>query len=192
MENELVQPWVGESYESPKILPYRTLIVGESNYTDKPSQFNPYIVINCVSDDLIGEDPSGFGRFSTKLRRTIFGPENDMGPAGFWPHVAFYNFVQYLVGDAARIRPTNEMWRDSLPAFVQVVRRLKPDRILVLGIENWRNLLGAVMHKDASEYQALLEIGGREYLAGYVFHPSSSLKYADWNPVAYELLLKRR
>jgi hypothetical protein len=191
MNIQIIEPWVGENYENPRILPYRTLIVGESNYTDNPNQFTPHIVINCVGDDLTGDDPSGFGRFATKLRRIIFGVEHDMGPACFWPHVAFYNFVQYLVGDAARQRPTQEMWRASVPAFGQVIEKLNPERILVLGLENWRNLLQSVPHQMVSEYQAKIEVGNKVILAGYVFHPSSSLKYSDWNPIAQELLLKK-
>ncbi len=191
MSSSFIEPWVGECYENPKIFPYRTLIVGESNYTDNPIQFSPSIVINCVSDDLCGDDTKGFGRFATKLRRTIFGAENDMGPAAFWPNVAFFNFVQYLVGDAPRQRPTNEMWRDSVPVFGQVVERLKPERILVLGLENWRNLLGSVPHHSVSEYQAQIEICPYRVLAGYVFHPSYSLKYSEWNPIARKLLLEK-
>lgn len=191
MSDQWIKPWIGENYETPKILPYRTLIVGESNYTENPSQFDAHIVINCVGDDLAGDDPNGFGRFATKLRRIIFGPDNDMGPSEFWPHVAFYNFVQFLVGDAARQRPTDQMWRDSVPAFVQVVEKLNPERILVLGLKNWKNLLNSVQHESISEYQARLKVSGREVVAGYVFHPSTSLKYSDWTPVANELLLKR-
>lgn len=191
VENQIVEPWVGESYESPAIFPCKTLIVGESNYTDKSEQFNPRIVNNCVADDLDGKDGNGFGRFATKLRRTIFGSESNMSPAEFWPHVAFYNFVQYRVGNAARIRPTPEMWRDSAPAFFDVVGKLNPERILVLGIQNWGKLLQAVPHEKMSDYQALLDVNGQKILAGHVQHPSSALRYAKWNLIADELLLTK-
>lgn len=189
MTEYFVKPWVGDRYESPSIFPHRTLIVGESNYVDSPEKFNPYIVINCVADDLSGDDPTGFGKFSTKLRRVIFGSDGDMGPHGFWPNVAFYNFVQYLVGDAARQRPTNEMWKSSVPAFERVVEDLKPERILVLGLENWRNLLACMNHTPVSRHQAVLKVGSRDVVAGYIQHPSSSMSYAEWGPVARSLLL---
>ena len=192
MENQTVKPWVGGNYESPAIFPYKTLIVGESNYTETQEQFNEDLVNNCVADDKDGKDGNGFGRFATKLRRTIFGSESNMSPAEFWPHVAFYNFVQYRVGDAARIRPVDEMWRDSAPAFSRMANQLKPERILVLGIENWGNLLQVVPHEKVSEHQALLQLDGQKILAGYVAHPSSpGFSYAPWNPVAHELLLKK-
>ena len=188
MNDLIVEPWVGESYENPRNIPNRTLILGESNYTESPEQFNPSIVINCVSDDLCGDDPQGFGRFATKLRRIIFGEQSNMKPEEFWPDVAFYNFVQYLVGDAARQRPTSEMWLESVPVFSQVINELKPEKVLVLGLENWRNLLKAVPHNTVSEFQSELIVGEYKVLAGYVFHPSSSLTYSEWHPRAKELL----
>jgi len=191
MENKTVKPWVGENYESPAILPYKTLIVAESNYTETEEQFNKDLVNSCVSDDFTGSDRKGFGRFATKLRRTIFGRDSNMSPAEFWPHVAFYNFVQYRVGDAARIRPTPEMWRNSAPVFFKVVAQLRPERVLIAGLKNWGNLLQAVPHEKLSKNQALLKIDDQKILAGCIQHPSSALKYAEWHPVAHELLLKK-
>lgn len=190
MENQTVKPWVGENYESPAIFPYKTFIVGESNYTETQEQFNEDLVNNCVDNDFKRQDRS-FQKISTTLRRTIFGRESNMSPAEFWPHVAFYNFVQRRVGDAARIRPTPEMWRDSAPAFFKVAAQIKPERILVLGIENWTNILQLAPHEKVSEHQALLQLDGQKILAGYVAHPSSiGFAYAEWHPVAHELLLK--
>jgi hypothetical protein len=40
MENAMsqikIRPWKGEKYENPNIFPHKTLILGESNYTDNP------------------------------------------------------------------------------------------------------------------------------------------------------------
>ncbi len=192
MENQTVKPWVGENYESPAIFPYKTFIVGESNYTETEEQFNEDLVNSCVSDDFTGSDRKGFGRFATKLRRTIFGRDSNMIPADFWPHVAFCNFVQFRVGDAARMRPKPEMWRDSPPAFFKVAAQLKPERILVLGVDNWRNILQAAPHEKVSEHQALLQLDGQKILAGYVWHPSAPrFSYDPWSPIAAELLLKK-
>ena len=137
-----VHPWVGERYEQPQHLPKKTLLVGESNYT-KPELFNSGLVHAWVVDDMdLGgteRDTGGFCRFGTKTRRIIFGHEANVGPRAFWPDVAFYNFVQQRVGENARQRPTPEMWAASVPAFIEVVSMLQPERVLVLGKANWNN-----------------------------------------------------
>jgi hypothetical protein len=186
-----VRPWKGETYEAPKILPYKTLILGESNYTDNPEKFDENIVIDCVLEDINGQqDPQGFGKFATKTRRVIFGRDTKMEPDVFWGNVAFYNFVQFLVGNQARQRPTEEMWVNSIPAFEELITELKPERILVLGLANWRNLIFHIAHQQKSEHSAILSVGTNSVLAGYINHPSSSITYSKWQPIAQALLLQ--
>lgn len=187
-----VHPWVGEYYENPRHVLHKTLILGESNFTE-PSKFNSGLVQECVRDDMSTDrsrerDTTGFCRFSTKIRRIIFGSKESVGPAGLWQDVAFYNFVQTLVGGAARMRPTQEMWDESVPAFVEIVTALKPTKILVLGKANWNNLLAHVEHEAVESYKCLLKIGSDRVAAGYVNHPSSSLSYSKWQPVAKAFL----
>lgn len=187
-----VHPWVGQHYEKPKHLRHQTLILGESNFTEL-GKFNNGLVQECVIDDMSTDpsrerDTTGFCRFSTKIRRIIFGREESVGPVGLWQDVAFYNFVQTLVGGKARIRPTQEMWDESVPAFVEVVSALKPARILVLGRANWNNLLAHFAHESVESHRCLLQVGSNLVSAGYVNHPSSSLSYDKWQPIAKELL----
>lgn len=190
----VVHPWIGVNYENPKFLKYRTLILGESNFTSPPENFNSSLVIRCVKDDVAVENPerdtTGFCRFSTKLRRVIFGSDEVLGPEGLWNDVAFYNFVQSLVGEQARVRPTSEMWRDSVPAFFEIMATLEPSRVLVLGKANWENLLQHVAHDIESQYVAKLNVDGQIIMAGYINHPSSSMKYSVWGPVARQFLLE--
>lgn len=191
--NVVVHPWIGCHYKTPIHFKYKTLILGESNFTDPPENFNSSLVIRCVEDDIavFGEDrdTNGFCRFSTKIRRTIFGRDESLGPDGLWQDVAFYNFVQSLVGNKARIRPTFEMWKESVPAFFEVVEKLQPSRVLVLGKANWNNLLQHVEHNPRGQHLATLTLGANLVTAGYINHPSSSLAYATWQPIARQLLL---
>src|SRR6478752_3782801 len=132
----IVHPWVGTHFPCPKHFSHNTLILGESNFTT-PEKFGPSLVQDCVRDDLSKDlqnrDTTGFCRFSTKIRRIVFGRDEAIGPERFWQDVAFYNFVQFLAGDQARVRPTSEMWEQSVPAFVEIIEKLQPSRILVLG-----------------------------------------------------------
>ena len=135
----VIHPWIGKRYKNPKYFKERTLVLGESNFT-QPENFNKNLVIRCVEDDINihGEnrDTTGFCRFSTKIRRVIFGRDESIGPEGLWSDVSFYNFIQMLVGDKSRMRPTQEMWNNSIPAFTEVIETLQPQRILVLGKQN--------------------------------------------------------
>lgn len=189
MTDIVVLPWIGAQYKTPRILKHRTMILGESNYT-APEKFTPMLVRDCVEDSITGKDKSGFGRFTTKIIRIIFGPDSKITPDELWQDVSFLNFVQPLVGPSARIRPTKQMWDSSRSIFEETVATLQPERILVLGIQNWRNVLRLVPHMAHGESKATFLLGGANPLAGYVQHPSSSLRYSEWNPVAQDLLLK--
>lgn len=190
-----VYPWVGEKFLKPRSIKYRTLLLGESNYTE-PNKFTSELVIDCVKDDMsrnqegARRDTTGFCRFATKIRRIIFGPDEKFHPSEFWHDFAFYNFVQSLVGLHARQRPTPEMWRGSIPAFEEVVSTLNPERILVLGKANWQNLLNNFPHTLANDYSGEIHLTKGSVKVGYVNHPSSSLSYAKWNPIAESLLQK--
>lgn len=188
-----VHPWVGQNFEHPKHFSHKTLILGESNFTE-PEKFNKRLVQECVENDMsddssVERDTTGFCRFSTKIRRIVFASDQRIGPDGLWHDVAFYNFVQSLVGDKARIRPKQEMWVESVSVFTEIVSTLKPARILVLGKANWNNLLVHVKHKAVDAHRSTLDIGGSNVTAGYVNHPSSSLSYGKWQPIAKVLLL---
>ena len=187
-------PWRGENYERPAIFPHRILILGESNYADA-NKFCSDLVISCVLDDIgnsADRDTQGFCKFSTKIRRVIFGRDTKIGPVGFWENVAFYNFVQYLVGGKSKIRPTPKMWIDSVEPFFEVVTTLKPESILVLGKGNWNNLLSHLKPEIIDETKANITVADYTVLAGYIFHPSSGrgFSYQRWQPVAKNVVLK--
>jgi hypothetical protein len=184
-----VIPHIGSMYERPEIFPHKTLILGESNYTDRAEDFRKNLVKECIDSDLIGDDPN-FQRFSTKTRRVIFGRDTVITKEKFWDNVAFYNFVQFLVGNQARVKPTQEMWENSVPAFKELITDIKPERILVLGLANWRNLLFYIENKGITEFTAELDIDNYIVLSGYINHPSSGIRYNDWQPIAKQLLFQ--
>lgn len=187
-----VHPWIGSNYEVPKHFPRKTLILGESNFT-KPELFGESLVQDCVRGDISdysnGRDTTGFCRFSTKIRRILFGGGEVIEPSDLWGDVAFYNFVQFLVGGESRIRPTQEMWRNSIPAFSEIISNLNPLQILVLGKANWSNLLTHIEHVRIDEYMAKLKVDGIQITAVYINHPSSSLSYSKWQPIAKRILV---
>ena len=69
-----------------------------------------------------------------------YNPLSDDASNDFWNKVAFYNFIQFPVGDSARLRPTENMWRDSFEPFKLILNELGPDLVLVLGKELENNI----------------------------------------------------
>ena len=57
-----------------------------------------------------------------------------------WESVAFYNYVQELVGTESCVSPTKEILEKSINPFIEVVRYLKPGLIIVLGSQLWNEL----------------------------------------------------
>ena len=186
-----VYPWVGTQYEKPEIFPDKTLILGESNYTSE-GNFDSNLVISCVVDHIGKNEDPNFSRFATKTRRVIFGHNTKVSSKMFWENVAFYNFVQYLVGSVSKERPTEKMWHESVQAFSEIINTLKPKRMLVLGLENWKNLLEHINHTKEGKYMATFDVDGYRVIAGYIIHPSygGGFSYEEWQPVASEILLK--
>ena len=193
-EKVKVHPWIGIHYEKPTIFRYKTLILGESNYTT-PENFGPDLVNGCVCNDIGDDKPRdtrGFCKFSTKIRRVIFGRDTKIDPKEFWSNVTFYNFVQDRVGDKSKVRPTDQMWIGSVEPFAEVVVKLMPERILVLGKENWSKLLKHFKNTKVDEIKTNLFVDSYNVLAGYIVHPSAGrgFSYEKWQPVAKAIILE--
>lgn len=188
-----VYPWVGKQYNSQELFPYRTLILGESNYT-KEVNFDNKLVIECIKEHVSTNKDKNFSRFATKIRRVILGKDTKVNSIKFWENVIFYNFIQDLVGEKARDRPDIKMWNDSVStlALFELVEKIKIERILVLGKENWKNLLDKVEYTKIDEYAVDFKIGNSTIRGGYIHHPSSSMTYKTWQPIANNVLFEKR
>ncbi len=182
-----IKPWVGGKYHCPENFPFRTLILGESNYTT-PDIFSSDLVVNCVRTHLGQNDDPNFSRFATKIRRLACRSRENLSRKVFWSDVAFYNFIQVLVGQAARDRPTEDMWHESVAAFGEVMEALRPERIWVLGKANWRNFVRHVEHSRIDPDTVELPLSGESVLASYTNHPSSGISYEKWAPVVARIL----
>lgn len=130
-------PFVGEKYHNSRY-GVRLLVLGESHYgvdADSGPDFTQKVIRDCAY-------VSGFAFFS-KLTNVLRGRTDwptDEDRRETWQHVAFYNFVQEFVGEESRIQPIKAMWRAAQAPFLNVVRELEPDVILVLGSRLWDNV----------------------------------------------------
>jgi hypothetical protein len=130
-----VEEWTNVHFEPYEPSDFRTkttrlLIVGESHYGGYTG--------SDVTKDVIREHLDGCCRlaFFTKVATAVHGAiaAEIEEQRRFYGDVAFYNYVQHSI-EAARIAPTKDQFDCSVLAFREVLRKLKPTRIIALG---WR------------------------------------------------------
>ncbi|MHA2811633.1 hypothetical protein [Vibrio campbellii] len=139
MTNIKFKPWVGSNYTTNNF-GARILILGESHYGSPEDEYEDY-TIDVVK--MWGQENRL--AFFTKIAKTLLNYDssdylNEHERYALWENVSFYNYVQAIVGEDARIRPTGEMWQKSEVAFREVIERLDPQIIIVLGKELSDNL----------------------------------------------------
>lgn len=145
-------PWVGGSFEHGLSLVdqgehVKVLIVGESHYLDGSHDdngektFTNDVVRNYLTPK--GQQSWKPSKFWTVLGRTIAGRDT-YSRIQFWNEIAYYVFVQDFAGDGPRQRPTDQMWKDSYPQFSEVIEKLAPQKVIILGDATWRHVNDAI------------------------------------------------
>jgi hypothetical protein len=114
----------------------------------------------------------------------------------FWDSVAFYNYIQEFVGSAPRQAHSYGLWERSHPAFAEVMLRLKPQLVLVIGLLNWGNIDGldgwygrnlSLAPKPRYNQTWWYPLGhGNVALALHVKHMSSGYNFRDFAPMFAE------
>lgn len=160
-------PCVGSKYRESEL---KLLILGESHYGKGGAEDLSEITVAAVGD--------GKHRFFVSVRRLFDGGED------FWEEVAFYNYVQELAGCEPRQRPTEKMWACSHAAFGLVLKKLQPDRILVVGKTTWLNKAD-----QEQDYQGCSTTVERDFKLGSKFVQNmrkewDEFRYARWYPTA--------
>ena len=128
------RPFVGSKYAGSRY-GVRVLVLGESHYADEHDVGHDYTQYVVKTHAYCAGIPF-FSKLTAVLRGDTSYP-TDEERFETWQHVAFYNFVQEIVGEGSRIPPTPEAWKAAEAPFFEVVRELDPDVILVLGNRLW-------------------------------------------------------
>jgi hypothetical protein len=135
------EAWTGKRYADRGLL-----ILGESCYNwlgesgnvERPQTDHPVILVK----GQLSEPPDrGFG-FMWKLTRAVTGvcePDAERRDAG-WHSVGFTNYVPVSVGFGSGRRPSPTAWEQARAEWPKLRDRLRPRNVIVLGLENWRNL----------------------------------------------------
>ena len=129
------EPWKGRDYEVARLL-----LLGESAYSwvqdGKEVHPSPRHSILTV-EEAVTDFPTT--PFAIMLTRGVAGkanPTRQDREAG-WARVAFTNYVPGTVGGAARIRPSLELWAQAKAEFPDLLRKLRPKNVIVLGKTMW-------------------------------------------------------
>lgn len=184
----MAKPWRGPKWghNDNALGGLRLLILGESHYhetepvgADVPDM-TEYVVRNYVS----GNQSHAF---LSKVERLVMGDGASWHPADFWDSVVFYNYIPVVAANKSGQRPPEELWHGEAPSlFLDVVKRIEAEAILVCGTTLWRRMVSGLVENE-SAYSA----GGRywrdrEYevalpyraVAVHIPHPSGS---RGWN-----------
>lgn len=188
-------PWRGELYGRPNDLglPSRLLILGESHYGGS-EEYRRSLTREVIEDQWSGHSY----RYFTTVQRAVLGPSKEVDAKDFWQSVAFYNFIQRLVGEKPRDRPTPPMWKEAAAPFRETLNRLGPTHVIVTGFGLWDQLRKHLpsdedFWSDAPEGEVAtirkFVHGSGKCLAVKIEHPSSGrFSPPQWHPVIQNFL----
>ena len=132
--NDGFDPWVGAGYGSPNDLglPSRLLILGESHY-GSPEKYRRSLTTEVIEDQWSGHPH----RYFTAVQKSVLGSSQEVDAKDFWQCVAFYNFIQRLVGEKPEARPTPHMWKEAAAPFRETLNHLGPTHVIATGFDLW-------------------------------------------------------
>jgi hypothetical protein len=166
-----------------------------SHYSWGDEDLPDYFVTNAVI--LYRSVTRPAGKFFTNIIATAIGhlPSNDE-QIEFWHSVAFYNYIQDFVGDSPRRLHAYELWQRSEQSFAEVLLRLRPQLMLVIGQLNWGNIAnlngwsGAnLRHASEPRYADTWwypQGDGEAALAFHVKHMSAGYNFRKFAPMFRE------
>jgi hypothetical protein len=128
-----ILPWIGGNYltTNPRIL-----ILGMSTY-DKydPPRTCVRIMIKKASEGERGNWARYWVRIATLLKDAVEKTETK----DFWDRISFYNYIQEIM-DGPKQNTPEKHWEYAKEVFVEVVKKLMPDIVIVTGYAVFDNL----------------------------------------------------
>ncbi|CAM8005801.1 hypothetical protein MOMOMMO210B_19210 [Morganella morganii] len=103
-------PFIGRQYED-SIYGVKVMILGLSHYGD-PEDAYPEFTRDVIDENAYSPGNRFFTLLTNLLRLSKDAPDDTERRAA-WEQVAFYNYIQDIVGITSRISPTPEMWDEA-------------------------------------------------------------------------------
>lgn len=208
MQNNFFQPYVGSRY-SEGINGKKVLVIGASFYCDKtscpffsrctdrnlkdsgefdlvcPEYKEKGLVLHDEPTYCVSEQPKPYLNFGANLAEILGMTQEEL-----WERLAFTNYVQYFLPARNGFAPTrkSDLSQRDFEAFIEVVRVLRPDVIIV-----WGGVVNSAIKEENPYIVSKSELGVTEYYVCHLnipgigheiavvnpHHPSSSAWYSD-------------
>jgi len=162
LEDIYFVPWVGKNFgNSEEFGQTRVLILGESHYEwcracwVKKNTRPRDLTCRVVAEQAVRDNSANLQHW-TKIENALLGKTaSSVQRKTVWHSLAYYNFVQEIVGFESRVRPTHAMWENARAALLTLMECLEPDVVVTLGVELWREL------PQAKGPETMLEANGK-------------------------------
>ena len=207
MSKVFFKPWIGKNYLTHGYNGIKIFLLGESHYCGDCESCHDYgsekckkTTIKVVEDFLNYKSGNGVHKHYittyTRFTDIFIGKKisNDE-LINFWNSIVFYSYVQIAM-DTPRQAPSMEDFETGDEAFVEVMRELQPDIIIVWGNRLWEKMPDSfrVVNRDFLDRQGrtlyYYSCNGKEIPAIGVYHPSSSYFTYEDSPF-FKALLKK-
>ncbi|MDQ2843315.1 MAG: hypothetical protein M3Y72_20210 [Acidobacteriota bacterium] len=192
MNDAYFQPWIGKHYDK-----NRTLILSESTYDWIGEDGNSYTPQPDHASDGISWQIEHFSSkrgYFTALIRSICDEETPSKErmSEVWNEYAYTPYVQSSVGNGPGIRPSTQQWEEAKPHFLNLIERLRPQKVIVTGIEMWKTMPECDA-KLVDDLQAYRLVDGSFVWCLALPHPASRTagKGFAWRDVASSIKLFR-
>lgn len=206
----IFQPWIGKNYECKRNkLGIRLLVLGDSHYDDAPSdddfsqdedwkEFRKKHGEEKLTEFVLlkwGRDENIRYRFFTMVANVLLDSSGDRNRQNskIWDDVAFYNYVSIVPWHENQDRPerpTDEQWINSKNPFNRVLKKIKPDAVLMLGKQLTDWVRYNHNHKEYKQLFVPYKNNDVNYLG--IYHPRGGLAYKKANPAFKRLMEETR
>ncbi len=127
-------PWEGKKFRQQD---RRLLLLGESHHSTEALEPQT-MTIDCTQAYV---DEEWTHKYWTEIMKVVDGRNHwEIDRREFWSKVAFYNYIQEIVGDGPGIAPSPEMQASSEQGLISVLSHLRPTHVLVLAKRLWDSL----------------------------------------------------
>lgn len=145
------KPWIGADWKSAE---RRVIVVGESHYAAKPDDAGKQERVqewNADPDGTrevvceVGVEEWYASRFFGNLHRALLGADvHGESRTALWRHLAFCNFIQQRTMKDSGERPGQNEFFGGWRYFMELLRLLRPDTVLFVGVSAANHFNGAM------------------------------------------------
>jgi hypothetical protein len=189
-----IKPFIGKDYFKAE---QKLLILGESAFGDHKGDKN--LLVNVITDIKNGQETSYTQYRKTKVFFTkifnLFKNKENCDKKTFWNKVSFYDYIQELMDYPGQIPPKN-YFNDAEPPFFEILKKIEPDVVIVLGKRLYKNLHFEEINKISYTIESIpikeYNLNGKMIYFGGINHPTGSrgFKLDIWKKLINKFIKK--